>query len=252
MSIDPHVVPRLANAGVLRVALNLANPLLVRPDYASGSTPDFGGVAPELAKAIAARLGVEVAFVPFNDVGSLVAAVDDKRWDIAFVGADPARRHSMRFTSAYAEIPVTGLVHSDSPLASVDEIDREGLRILSIAHSAFDLWLQRHIRHARIVQADSASEAAQRFRDESFDVLAGLKQQLLADMNRLPDTRMLMGRFTAIQQSIAIPLHMSDLANSLEHLVVEARESGLIGQLIKRNCAEGLSAADTPRVTEFR
>ena len=60
MSTDP--VSELAPHGVLRAAINLSNILLVTGRSASG---DPEGVAPDMAKAIAERLGVAVKYVPF-------------------------------------------------------------------------------------------------------------------------------------------------------------------------------------------
>ena len=67
----------LAPTGMLRTAVNLANFLLVTGQNASG---DPEGVSPDLARAIADRLGVEVAYVPFDTPGELADAVADDVW----------------------------------------------------------------------------------------------------------------------------------------------------------------------------
>ena len=46
------------------------------------------------------------------------------------------------------------------------------------------------------------------FVDEKLDVLAGLRPRLLADAARLPGSRVLDGRFTAVQQAIGIRLEI--------------------------------------------
>ena len=66
----------LAPKGVLRAGINLGNFLLV-----SGSSPagEPEGVAPDLAREIAARLGVGVVYVPFARPGELADAAGSRR-----------------------------------------------------------------------------------------------------------------------------------------------------------------------------
>ena len=57
------VLSELAPTGVLRAAINMGNFLLV-----TGRTPsgDPDGVSPDMARAIADKLGVPVKYVPFD------------------------------------------------------------------------------------------------------------------------------------------------------------------------------------------
>ena len=66
-----EIVSELAPTGVLRAAINMGNFLLV-----TGRTPsgDPEGVAPDMAREIASRLGVPVAYVPYARPGELADA----------------------------------------------------------------------------------------------------------------------------------------------------------------------------------
>ncbi len=64
----------------------MGNILLVTGRTPNGE-PD--GVAPDMARAIAERLGVPVRLVPFNTPGELGDAVDLDEWDIGLIGAEP-------------------------------------------------------------------------------------------------------------------------------------------------------------------
>ena len=113
----------LAPTGVLRAGINLSNFLLV-----TGKTPegDPQGVSPDMARAVADRLGVGVEFMTFDTPGELADAAVDDVWDIGNIGAEPSRAKTIAFSAAYAEIQATYLVPAGSPLQSVDEVDREG------------------------------------------------------------------------------------------------------------------------------
>lgn len=226
---------------VLRVALNLANRALVRVVDPDGLKPRFKGIAPAIAHEIANQLGTGVTMVPFANVETLTQTVESDIWDIAFIGSDPARNDTMRFTSSYAEIPVTGLVRRDSLLTSVDDVDRPAVRLVSVARSAFDLWFERNLLHSELIRGESPGHALSLFRQGSADVLGGLQQQLYLDMNRVSGLRMLTGSFTTIQQSIATSVKSPDLANLMEEFVCSAINAGVIREIIARNPKSGLS-----------
>lgn len=65
------IIDELAPTGVLRAALNMGNFLLVTGRSATGG-PE--GVAPDMAREIAARLGVPIRYVPFARPGELADA----------------------------------------------------------------------------------------------------------------------------------------------------------------------------------
>src|SRR6516162_11204313 len=152
-----QILSELAPTGVLRAAINMGNFLLV-----TGRTPsgDPEGVAPDIAREIASRLGVPVCYLPYARPGELADAADSGVWDIGLIGAEPQRAEKIAFTPAYVEIEATYLVPAGSPLGAVAEVDRPGVRIALTARSAYDLWLTRNIRHAELVRAEGAGDAA--------------------------------------------------------------------------------------------
>ncbi len=230
----------LAPTGVLRAAINLGNFLLV-----TGKTPsgDPAGVAPDLARAIADRLGVPVSYVPFARPGELADAADADKWDIGLIGAEPARAEKIAFTAAYAEIEATYLVPAGSPLRSIADVDRPGQRIAVTARSAYDLWLERNIKHAELVRSETLDAATEQFVRDKLDALAGLKPRLLSDVEKLPGARILDGRFTAVQQAVGTARGKQQGAAFLRDFVEEAKRSGLVAQLIERHAVKGLSVA---------
>jgi len=121
-----QVVSELAPTGVLRAGINMSNFLLVTGKSASG---DPQGVAPDMAAEIARRLGVPVAYVPFERPSKLADAAGTNSWDIGLIGAEPQRAEKIAFTSAYCEIEATYLVHKGSAITGLAEVDRPGVRI---------------------------------------------------------------------------------------------------------------------------
>jgi polar amino acid transport system substrate-binding protein len=226
--------------GVLRAGFNMGNALLV-----TGKTPeDYPiGVARDMAEHIAQRLDVPLQCVPYPRPNKLADAVDDNIWDICLIGAEPARAQKIAFTDAYVEIKATYLVRGDSPLTSVNEVDRPGTRIIVKSGSAYELWLTANIRHAEITRVASSEVSFQRFVNETFDVQAGLEERLLNDLPQLPGSRLLDGKFTSVQQAVGTPKKNVAAATFLSEFVEAAKRSGLVAELIERHHVKGLSVA---------
>src|SRR5258707_14172620 len=140
-----EVASELAPTGALRAAINMGNFLLVTGRSPSG---DPEGVAPDMAREIASRLGVPVKYVPYARPGELADAAGSGVWDIGLIGAEPQRAEKIAFTPAYVEIEATYLVPAGSPLKSIAEVDQAGVRIAVNARSGYGLWLERNIKNA--------------------------------------------------------------------------------------------------------
>jgi len=233
-------ISELAPTGVLRTGINLGNFLLV-----SGKSPagEPEGVAPDMAREIAQRLGVPVAYVPFARPGELADAAGTGVWDIGLIAAEPARAETIAFSPAYVEIEATYLVPAGSPLTTIAEVDRPGVRIAVAGRSAYDLWLTRHLRHAELVRSNGLDASFEQFATDRLDALAGLRPRLLQDVEKLPGARILAGQFTAVQQSVGTAKANAAGAAFLRDFIEEAKASGLVARLIERHHIRGLSVA---------
>ena len=238
--MSPEILKQLAPTGTLRAGINLGNFLLVTGKSPSG---DPEGVAPDMARAIAERLGVKLKLVPFKTPGELADAAGSDVWDIGLIGAEPARAERIAFSAAYVEIEATYLVPAGSALRTIAEVDRPGIRIAVSARSAYDLWLVRNIRQAQLVHADGIDAAFNLFVNDKLEALASLRPRLLTDVVKLPGARILDGQFTAVQQAVGTARTNAAGAAFLRGFVEEAKASGFVASLIARHHVAGLSVA---------
>jgi polar amino acid transport system substrate-binding protein len=230
----------LTPTGTLRVGVNLGNFLLVNKDPATG---ELRGVVPDLAQELARRLGATVELISYPGAGQVADAAASGAWDVGFIGAEPARATEIAFTLAYLEIPATYLVPAGSPIKTIADVDRPGVRIAIAARSAYDLYLSRHVKHAQLVRAEGLPASFDLFVAEKLEVLAGLLPRLVTETLRLPGSRILEGRFTAVQQAIGTPKARSAAAVYLSEFVADIKASGLVARLIERHGAKGVSVA---------
>jgi polar amino acid transport system substrate-binding protein len=240
MNITPAIRSDLAPTGKLRAGINSGNFILASKDPATG---EARGVAIDLARELGQRLGVPVEIVTHDSVAALVDAAPKGTWDIAFLGSDPARETVISFTAAYLEIEATYLVAAGSGLRAVADVDRDGVRVAAPARANYELFLSRNLKHARLVQAPNAEAAFDLLVTGQADALSGLKQALIGLADKLPGSRMLDGRFMAVQQSIGVPKARDAGLQYLRGFVEDAKSSGLVARAIERTGARGVSVA---------
>ena len=238
--ITPAVRSELAPTGKLRIGLNHGNFLLVTP---GSSATEPRGVASDLGRELARRVGVPVEFIKFESAGKLGDSVRTGAWDVAFLGAEPQRAAEIAFTAAYLEIPSTYIVPAGSPIRSVDEVDQEGVRIAVTEQSAYGLYLVRSVKRAKLVLTKTGEGAVQAFVNDKLEALAGLRPALLTEVKKIPGAQVLDGQFTAVQQAIGTAKGREAAANYLRAFVEDVKASGLVGEAISRNGVQGVSVA---------
>src|SRR5437763_13749498 len=104
---SPQIVSELAPTGVLRAAINMGNFLLVTGKAPNGVPT---GVSPDMAAAVAARLGVPVKFVPYALSGALGDDAPKGLWDMGNIGGEPQRAAACSVTAAHSESEATYLM----------------------------------------------------------------------------------------------------------------------------------------------
>jgi polar amino acid transport system substrate-binding protein len=238
--ISPELRELLAPQGVLRAGINLSNFLLVSSRDAEGGPV---GVSPDMARAIADLLEVEVRYVTYPSPGVLADAVELDEWDIGLIGAEPQRAEVIAFTPSYVEIEATYLVPPGSPLRGVADVDAPGRRIAVTGRTAYGLWLDRNIRHAELVRSANFDDTLRDFVDMKLDALAGLRMRLVTDQKAIHGSTILPGRFMAVRQAIGVPKARAQALGFLARFVRLAVVTGLVAQLIEKHGVEGLTVA---------
>ena len=227
--LSPDLVRELAPTGCLRTAINFGNTVLAQPDPAGGPPR---GVSGDLARELAHRLGVGIDYVTFDAAGKLFEALKEGLWDVAFLAIDPVRAAGIAFTAPYVVIEGVYLVPKDSALQSVEDVDRDGVRIAVAKGSAYDLYLSRAIRHATLIRQPSGPEALEMFVRDSLEAAGGVRQPINAFAQAHPDTRVIPGRFMAIEQAMGTVKGRDAGIAYLRTFIEEMKASGFVARAL--------------------
>lgn len=233
IATDSHsVLSELAPSGVLRAAINLGNPILVQKDPGSGK---LGGVAIELARALAVRLEVRLELIPFETPGMITDSAQSNIWDVTLLAIEPARQQVIDFSAPYLAIEGAYVVWKEAPYTRADEVDRSGVRIAVGTKTAYELFLSRHIEHAELVHAKSSEAALKLFLDERLEAVAGIRQALEGFATVHPGLRVLEERFMAINQAMGVPKDRPTAAACLDTFVNEMKTSGFVAKELENS-----------------
>jgi polar amino acid transport system substrate-binding protein len=202
LNVTPPVRADLAPTGKLRVGINYGNFVLATKDPATGEPQ---GIAVQLAREIGSRLEVPVELVSFETAGRMADAVKTGAWDIAFLANEPERANEILFTPPYLEVEAGYLVPPGSHIQNIVDVDSPGVRIGIATKSAYDLFLTRTLRNAMLFRAQGMQGSYDLFISDRLDALAGIKPWLTMMVEKLPGSRVLEGRFMAVQQCIGTP-----------------------------------------------
>jgi polar amino acid transport system substrate-binding protein len=211
------------------VAINFGNPVLAQKDAATGEPR---GVSAALARELAQRLGVPIDFVTFDTAGKVFDALQANAWDVAFLAIDPVRAAGIDFTAPYVLIEGIYLVPSGSPLRTVEDVDRAGVRVAVGHGSAYDLYLTRALKQATVIREPSSAAALDAFLKDQLEAAAGVKQPVVAFAKAHPDVRVIPGRFMSIEQAMGTPKGRAAGVRYLRQFVEEMKLSGFVAKAL--------------------
>jgi polar amino acid transport system substrate-binding protein len=232
-ALSPEALKELAPTGKLRAAINFGNGVLAQ----KGPNGEPLGVTPELAAALAKRLGVPVEFVIYPAAGKVFADATQNVWDIGFIAIEPVRAAEVEFSPPYVLIEGTYMVRKDSTLKDVADVDRPGIKIGVGLGSVYDLYLTRTLKNATLVRAPKGGAAGgiEPFVNDKLDAAAGVREPLDAYAKDHPEMRVMPGRYEEIRQAIGTPKGRLAGAAYLRTFVEEMKANGFVADALKRS-----------------
>src|SRR5258708_26181564 len=137
----------LAPTGALRAAYIATNPVQA---FVDPVTRQVRGPGAEITRELAKRAGVPFTITGAKGVEGVLEAVKNGTADIGFLAFDPVRAAVVDFSQNYSLAQNTYVVVESSPIKSVADADRTGVRIRVGARDAGDYFLTKALKHAEL------------------------------------------------------------------------------------------------------
>jgi polar amino acid transport system substrate-binding protein len=239
---DPRVAD-LVRAGKVRVGVGAVAPHWAVKDAATGQ---LRGLAIDLARAFAARLGIELVPVAYPSPPSVLEGLKSDAWDIGFLAIDPSRTAVVDFSRPYLQIDATYLVPSGSSIRSVGDADHAGVRIAVTRKSVEEIVLSRVLKRAELRPVETISAGLELVRAGNADVLAAPRPALLQSWAQMPDFRVLEDRFHAAFAAMAVPKGLAARLAYINEFIEDAKASGLVQRAIEHLGLRGVQVVPVP------
>lgn len=232
VSAQPATSSEIAPMGKLRLATNAGNSIFIR------RTPDgkaVGGVALEVGKFIADKLGVPFELVPRSDANAFVQSLGKGDWDIGFGPPTPLAVKQADFGPAVLLVDHVYIAAPGQEFASVADVDRPGVKIGVGLSSSQDQFLTRTLKSAELVRMVSAQEAIGLLRSGKANLWASNVAQADLIVAGLPGAKIVPGAFNKERAAVALPKGRSAAAQArLAEIVNEAKRTGIVQKAINQ------------------
>jgi polar amino acid transport system substrate-binding protein len=201
------------------------------------------GVAIEVARALAERIGTGLTFVEYPSPPAVLQGIKDNAWDVGFLAVDPSRATLVDFSPPYLQIDATFLVRENSKIRDVAALDEVGTRIAVTSKSVEEIILRQTLKRASLQSVERIPAALELLRGGNADALAAPRPALVPLFAKLQGSRVLDGSFHTAFGAIAVPKGQAERLSYVAEFIEHAKSSGVIRQAIERGGARGVQVA---------
>jgi polar amino acid transport system substrate-binding protein len=225
----------IAPTGTLRVAFLGTNPVHGRVDAKTGTVT---GPVPDLVAELAKRHGIPFRLLPAPNAAGVIGLVQSGEADAGVLAYEAARAREVDFAGGFAVMLNTYVVRADSPLKTVTDADRAGLRIGVVRGQTQELYLSASLKQARLAIVDALPPPAELQRlvvSRELDAYAVNTQRaedaVAASGGQL---RALSGSYVDVEQSFVVKPGNSAAAAVYRAFVGDVIRSGLVKAALDR------------------
>ena len=237
---DPRVAD-LLRAGKIRVGVHS---VMYTKDPQTGEVKaaSVGIILHDIARAIAARIGVEIVLVGHPTIPEMLTCLTTGGCDMGFMGPDPSRT-GVEFSPPLLQLDYTFLVPAPSSIQRIADVDRPDVRIAAVSDHASTLTLSRILRHAQLVYAATPDPTFELLRSGQADAFASVRGVLLSYSAKLPGSRVLDEHYGANLVGMVVPKGQAARLAYISEFIEQAKAAGLVQQAIERAGLPGYQVA---------
>jgi polar amino acid transport system substrate-binding protein len=222
-------VADLVEAGKIRIGLFSTQ---YTKDPATG---ELRSLRVDIARALAARIGVQAVLIEHRTPPEVVGCIKAGACDVVFLPLDERAASVGDFSFPFVQSEYTMLVPAGSPIRSVADADKPGVRIAAVRDHSSTATLVSTIKQAEVVLGENEHATFELLRAGRVDAFASTRQLLLRMSANLSGSRVLQDRYGANLNRVVIPKGHAGRLAYVNEFVEEAKASGLVQNAIDRD-----------------
>jgi polar amino acid transport system substrate-binding protein len=230
----------LAPTGRLRVGAFAGSPLSMTRNAATG---EIHGLSIDLGREFAKRLGVPFEQRDYQRIAEVLAGMKAGDVDFTISNATAARAVDVDFSQTLISLELGYLVPAASPVATMSDVDRPGLRVGVTQGSTSQRTIPGLLPNAIVTPARNSGHAVEMLERRELDLFATNKPTLFQMSDQMPGSRVLDGRWGVEHIAIAIPRGREAALEFVRRFVEEVQTDGLLAAAVERAGLRGLVQA---------
>jgi polar amino acid transport system substrate-binding protein len=159
------------------------------------------------------------------------------------VGFTAERAKEFDFMPVHVEVEFGYLAPSGSPMSTIADVDRPGVRVAVQDKSGPHAFFSRTLKSAVLVPAPSNPAALEVLKGGQADVMGSIKPILAELSAQWPGSRILEGRPGVDPHAVAMPKGRDAALPYLRQFMEEAKASGMVKSAIDRAGLHGVMVA---------
>jgi polar amino acid transport system substrate-binding protein len=238
----PAVAADLAPTGTLRATFLNGNPVQGTVDSRTG---EISGPVADIVKELARRAGVPYTITPSNGAKDLIEHLNNHTFDVGLLAYEAERSRQVDYSGPYLLMGVTYLVPSSSQIKTAADADRPGVKIGAVDGNAPTIYLQQHLKNAKVIPWKTAppyEEMIRMFASGEVDAYAGNRSRLAEAAEHYPGLHVPQDNFTLLEQNLVVSKGDSAKLKIVNDFLVEARSSAFLQEMLVRAKLAGVEA----------
>jgi len=235
--VPTEVYRELAPDGVLRIGVNYGNPNNASID----PTGTLHGVAVDLGCILARRLEIEVQFVPYAGIPTMMQGFEAGEWTLGFSFDPQLSPPTFAFAHPHMGVANTYLVPGTSPFQSVADVDQSGVLISVARGNSPDIYLTSHLQNATLVRFDTVPQALAALKAGQVHAFAGSRSVEVRFLSQMPNARLLPDDFLIAYLAQVMAIGADEAVRRVDGFVEESKVDFLIQLAIARSGLIGVT-----------
>jgi polar amino acid transport system substrate-binding protein len=232
--IDSQTQRKLAPTGRLRVGIAVGTAISATWTKRDETGQPVGPTV-DLAAIFAERIGLPLALVEYGSSGEIIQAALTGGWDVAFAPVDAERKAVVDFGPSFALGESTYMVPAGSPISSLVDVDRAGVRVFGVENTATIRAARQSLKNTTATGLTGLGEVLTKFRNGEADALALGKESLLSLHPDFPDAKILDGNYLALATAVAVPKGNSLALDVFSALLEELKADGTVRKIFDKH-----------------
>ncbi len=223
----------IAPTGKLRVAIAISP--AGGAFWSTKTESGYAGVPVDLAKEMAAQLGVAVEYVVHQNSGQITDAAAKGSWDVTFLPQDPERETKMSFGPVYEVADATYIVKPGSAVTNFRTLDQPGTKVAAVNNTTTMRGAIAHLKQAKVTGYQTFDEIFNLLKNGEIDAFALSRDQLNKMAQKIPGTRVLDETFKKTVTAVAVPLNHPQSLAFVTKFMKDATTNGTLRKAYDNN-----------------